>query len=282
MRFIFLLSGIILYLNPVLPNISTIADTLFYGDTSENISDIDTTEVKTDSSSVKKSMNIILYQLHSLVIEQEYTIKIYRLIILGLILLVSSLITILILRTKSHFYITHFPFFRQKKGYHSGLVCLQMISKYFGKRISYRKFKKISKTQELPDAISLDDIVDMAKNIDLQIGVIKTDIKELMTEAYLPAIIYLPNHMVILYKITDEFIFLADPFYGFLKLKIYYFVSAWYGDSKNQKGIALLIRPSAYSKGNIKRVNKALSIDFSKIKLLDRKQMKEYICEINI
>ena len=83
MRFIFLLSGIILYLNPVLPNISTIADTLFYGDTSENISDIDTTEVKTDSSSVKKSMNIILYQLHSLVIEQEYTIKIYRLIMVA-------------------------------------------------------------------------------------------------------------------------------------------------------------------------------------------------------
>ncbi len=280
MRFIFLISVFLLYLNPAFPNTDNIYDTSETNALSGNGFAEDTSDFKSDTASVKKSINIILYQLHSLVLEQQYSIKKYKAILAGLVLLVSLLIIIIILGNKKYFYYPRFPYSRQKKGYQSGLVCLQRVSRYFGNRITYRKIKRIAKIPETQNSLSLNEIADIADKVGLQIGVIKTDVRELMSESYLPLILYFPNHMAVLYKITNEFIYIADPYYGFLKLKMYYFLSSWYVNDNNQKGIALLIRPSEYSKGKIKRVNKALSIDFSKIKLLDKKHWKEYKCDI--
>lgn len=280
MKFIPVIPVLLLCLNPLLSN-NNIADTSNLNGFTGNDVYEDTSLLKSDTSSVQNNLNAILYQLHSMMLEQQYSIKKYRAIVIGMILLISFLLIIIILFIKRHFYFPNFPFFRQKKGYHAGLVCLQMISKYFGNRISYRKIRKVAEVSESQEVLSLDDIADIADKTGLQIGVIKTDVRQLMSDIYLPVILYFQNHMAILHKITNEFIYLADPFYGFLKLKIYYFLSAWYAYDNNKKGIALLIRPLKFSKGKIKRVNKALSIDFSRIKLLDKKYWKEFKCDIS-
>ena len=280
LKHLFLLILYLLYSNSTFPNNKNNSDTIIINDQQKVISVNDSLESETDTLSIKESFASILYQLQFLISEQEYIIKTYRKVIIGLLIVVSFLIIALIINIKKQLYFPHFPFHRQKKGYHSGLVCLQMISKYFGKRISYKRIKKVSKMSGTLNALSVNDIIVTGENIGFQIKVIKTDINQLISGLHLPVILYLPNHMVILYKITNEFVFIADPFYGFLKLKIYYFLSTLYAGNKNKSGIALLIKPSVDLKGRSKRIQKTLSVDHSEIKPLEKRYWKEIICEI--
>ncbi|UCH13527.1 MAG: hypothetical protein JSV22_10480 [Bacteroidales bacterium] len=275
-----LLPVFLLYPYSALPENNYKSDTGIIDDQQKFISVNDSLENKTDTLSIKESFTNILYQLQSLISEQEFIIRTYRKVIVGLLIAISFIIIILIINIKKQFYFPHFPFHRQKKGYHPGLVCLQMISRYFGRRISYKRIKKASKISGTQNVLSVKDIIDTGENIGFQIKVTKTDINQLISGLYLPVILYLPNHMVILYKITNEFVFIADPFYGFLKLKIYYFLSTWYGINKNQSGIALLVKPSGDFKGRSKRIQKTLSVDYSEIKPLEKRHWKEIICEI--
>ncbi len=271
MKHILLAIVFLLFANISIPNNNTQLKTTFTADTSQT---------KADTASIKESFTSILYQLQTLITEQEYIIKIYRKTIIGLIIAVAFLAVVLFLNIKKRFYFNRFPFYRQKKGYHPGLVCLQMISRYFGKKISYKRIKKVSKVPGTQNAISAGDLINAAENLGIQIKVVKTNINQLLPVICLPVILYLPNHMVILYKMTSEFVFIADPFYGFLKLKIFYFLSVWYSTSKNQNGIALLIKPSVNFKGKSSRIKKTLAADYSAIKQLDKKLCDTILCEI--
>ena len=271
---------ILFYSYLAIPNSKYAPDTFNSNSQHRSVPVADTTETEADTALINKSFTSILYQLQSLITGQEYIIKTYRKVITGLIIAVSILSVILFLNIKKQFYFHRFPFYRQKKGYHPGLVCLQMISKYFGKRISYKKIRKAAKVQGTKNVLSLGYLIDAAENTGMQIKVVKTDINQLLSVICLPVILYMPNHMVILYKITNEFVFIADPFYGFLKLKIFYFLSIWYSASKEQNGIAFLIKPSAHFKGRSDRIRKTLSADYSVMKQLDKKYWKNIICEI--
>jgi hypothetical protein len=261
------------FTNLSLPNNNNDSDTTF------NLTS-DTAISETDTLSIKQSFTGILYQLQIVITEQEKIIRIYRKAIVGLIIAVVFLAVVLFLNIKKKYYLNSFPYNRQKRGYHSGLVCLQMISRYFGKRISYKKIKKIALHTGMQKAVSLNDLIGTAENIGIKITAVKTDINQLLSAACLPAIIYLSNHMVILYKVNNEYIFIADPFYGFLKLKIFYFVSMWYSAGKDQNGIALLIKPSGDFRGRSGRMQKARAADYSAIKQLEKKHWNSVVCEI--
>jgi len=280
MKYLFLTIFFILFANLSIPNNKTTYDTLDINNQHKTSSAADTSRTEANTVSVKESFASILYQLQILITEQEYIIKIYRKTIIGLIIAVIILAVILFLNLKKQFYFHRFPYYRQKKGYHPGLVCLQMISAYFGKRISYKKIKKASKLKGVQNVFSVGDLINTAENIGIQIKVVKTDINRLLSGICLPVILYLPNHMVIVHKITNEFVFVADPFYGFIKLKIFYFLSIWYSASIDQNGIAFLVKPYANFKGRARRIQKALTADYSAIKQLDKKERDTILCEI--
>ncbi len=240
----------------------------------------DSTEFKADTSFMEHSFTSILFQLQSLASEQEFIIKSYRKLVIILLIIMSFLIIVIIINIRKRIYFPRFPFYRQKKGYQSGLVCLQMISKYYGKKISYKKIRKVSEIPGALKILSVNDIKKTAEKIGFNIKVIRADINRLISDLLLPLILYLPNHMAILYKITNEFVYIADPFYGFLKLKIYYFLSTWYAAGKNQSGIALLIRPSANFKGRTGRIIKAQTVDYSEIKQLEKAYLDNIKVEI--
>jgi len=280
MKHIYLAVVFLLYANISMPNNNTAPDTLVKNAQLKTTFIADTTQAGADNALIKESFTSILYQLQTLITEQEYIIKIYRKTIIGLIIAVAFLAAVLLLNIKKRFYFNRFPFYRQKKGHHPGLVCLQMISRYYGKKISYKRIKKVSKVPGTQNTISVGDLINTAENLGIQIKVVKTDINQLLQVICLPVILYLPNHMVILYKITSEFVFIADPFYGFLKLKIFYFLSVWYSAGKNQNGIALLINPSANFKGKSSRIKKTLAADYSGIKQLDKKLLDTIFCKI--
>jgi len=262
------------------PGNKTISDTINNYDQRQVIPVNDSSELQADTLSIKESFTNILFQMQSLVTEQEYIIRFYRKVVIGLIIITGFLIIVIIIIINRRFYFPHFPFYKQKKGYQSGLVCLQMISKYYGKKISYKRIKKASKISGTLNILSVNDIINTAENIGFRIKVINTDIDKLISGVYLPLILYLPNHMVILHKITNEFVYIADPFYGYLKLKIYYFLSTWYAANKNQSGIALLIRPSVNFKGRNRRILKTQSFDYSDMKQLEKTYWNNIKCEI--
>ena len=240
----------------------------------------DTAYSEADTAAIKQSFTSILYQLQILITEQERIIGIYRKVIAGLIIAIAFLTVVLFLNIKKQFYFNRFPYYRQKKGYHPGLVCLQMISRYFGKKISYKRMKKISGITGTQKAVSLNNLINTAENIGIKIKIAKTDINQLLSAICLPVLIYLPNHMAILYKATNEYVFIADPFYGFLKLKLFYFVSVWYSAGKDHNGIALLIKPSDDFRGKSGRIQKTLASDYSAIKQLEKKYWNSIVCEI--
>jgi hypothetical protein len=280
MRHFYIIIICLLYSSSALPNIKILSDTTNSYDQQQNNSVYDSSEFQADTLSIEESFTTILIQLQSLITDQEYIIKSYRKVVIGLLIIVSFLVIVVIISFKRRFFFPHFPFYKQKKGFQSGLVCLQMISKYYGKKISYKRIRKASNIHGTVNVLSVNDLIDTAKNIGFHMKVIKADIDVLISGAYLPLILYLPNHMVILHKITNDFVYIADPFYGFLKLKIFYFLSTWYATNRNQSGIALLIRPSLDFKGRTRRILKTQSIDFSEIQQLERTFWKNIKCEI--
>lgn len=280
MRHFCILILYLLFSSMAFPGNKTISDTINNYDQRQVIPVNDSSELQADTLSIKESFTNILFQMQSLVTEQEYIIRFYRKVVIGLIIITGFLIIVIIIIINRRFYFPHFPFYKQKKGYQSGLVCLQMISKYYGKKISYKRIKKASKISGTLNILSVNDIINTAENIGFRIKVINTDIDKLISGVYLPLILYLPNHMVILHKITNEFVYIADPFYGYLKLKIYYFLSTWYAANKNQSGIALLIRPSVNFKGRNRRILKTQSFDYSDMKQLEKTYWNNIKCEI--
>ncbi len=130
-KYIFLLVLCLLYSYSAFPGKNYKSDTGIIYDQQNPMSVIDSAGHETDTISIKESFTNILYQLQSLISEQEFIIKTYRKVIIGLLIAVSFLVIALIINIKKQIYFPHFPFHRQKKGYHSGLVCLQMISRYF-------------------------------------------------------------------------------------------------------------------------------------------------------
>jgi len=280
MRYFYILILYLLFSTLAFPSNKTTSDTINIYDQQQIISVYDSSEFQADTLSIKESFTNILFQLQSLVAEQEYIIKFYRKAVIGLIIIAGFLVIVIIIIIKRRFYFPHFPFYKQKRGYQSGLVCLQMISKYYGKKISYKRIRKASKISGTLNILSVNDIINTAENIGLRIKLINTDINKLISGVYLPLILYLPNHMAILHKITNEFVYIADPFYGFLKLKIYYFLSTWYAANKNQSGIALMIKPSGNFKGKARLIIKTQSLDFSEMKQLEKTYWKDIKCEI--
>ncbi len=237
------------------------------------------TDIQVDS--LNRDYSIILFHLRSQnelyessLIQSRRTIA-----VLTALLLVLVLIIILILSRKTLY--KSFPHFRQKKNYQPGIVCLQMMYKYYyRKKITYNRIIKNSPLEKSPNELTIEDLAVIADNLGFDIKVVKADLGEIYKNLDLPLILYMPNHMAVLYGIKNNLFNLSDPYYGYLKLNLYYFATSWFVDQKNLKGIAIQLYPLKKVKTSI---NRRLNLEkFSKLKLMDRKSWKNYACELDI
>ncbi len=197
-----------------------------------------------------------------------------------IVILIILLLIILRLISKRKLFAS-FPNYRQKKGFQPGILCLQMMNKYFyGKRSSYRKFLKLSNTESSAKSYNLEDIANTARQSGFDIKILKADLGEIYRNIKLPAMIYLPNHMAVLYAIKNDCFYLSDPYHGHIRLRTYYFASSWFVDHRNLRGIIIQLYP-------LKTPRKSLSgkLDlekFKKLKPMERKSWKEYTCELEV
>ncbi|QHI36941.1 Toxin RTX-I translocation ATP-binding protein [Kordia antarctica] len=138
-----------------------------------------------------------------------------------------------------------FPFYHQISNKDCGPTCLRIISKHYGRVLS---FKDLDKEILSYDGLVINDLETLASKLDFQSMVVKTDFESLENKAPLPFIAHWnQNHYVVVYKITETHVHVADPAFGKTKYTTEEFLKCWLPVteiSTQQKGIALLLEPT--------------------------------------
>lgn len=139
-----------------------------------------------------------------------------------------------------------FPFYQQPDQMDCGATCLRILAKHYGRSISLSKLRSLSETTR--EGASLKNIADAAEKIGFRTMGVRMDYKKLTSDAPLPCIVHWnQEHFVIVYKIKNDIVYVADPAHGLITYPKNDFIKHWIGESANEdteQGIALLIEPT--------------------------------------
>jgi len=127
-----------------------------------------------------------------------------------------------------------------------GPTCLRIVAKHYGRSISLEKLRKLSETTRAGS--SMLGISDAAEKIGFRSLGVKIDFKNLLENAPLPCIIFWnERHFVVVCKIKNGKVFIADPAHGLLTYSVREFLDNWIGKhatETTEEGIALLLEPT--------------------------------------
>ena len=127
-----------------------------------------------------------------------------------------------------------------------GPTCLRMVAKHYGRSISLEKLRAISETTR--EGSSLKNIADAAEQIGFRTLGVKVNFEKLKDDAPLPCIVFWQQrHFVVVYKISKDKIYVADPGHGLITYTKNEFILNWIGDNataQTEEGIALLLEPT--------------------------------------
>lgn len=154
-----------------------------------------------------------------------------------------------------------FPFYRQLDAMDCGATCIRMIADFYGKRYSLQYLREISYLDK--EGVSLQGIGEAAETIGFRTMAVKipfrTEDKEQpdFFDLPLPCIVHWKGtHFVVVYKISQTYVWIADPAIGKIKLTHSQFLNKWVGDA-DSTGIAMLLEttPDFYAQEG-ERINK--------------------------
>lgn len=135
-----------------------------------------------------------------------------------------------------------FILYKQLDSMDCGPTCLRMVAKHYKKDISLQHLR--DKTQIGKEGVNLLGISEAAETIGFRTQSVKIDFTTLTNDAKLPCILHWnQNHFVVLYKIKNKKLFIADPGKGLITYTREEFRQHWISD-KSEEGIALLLEPS--------------------------------------
>lgn len=131
-----------------------------------------------------------------------------------------------------------------------GPSCLRMVAKFYGKSYSLQSLRKKSYISRR--GVSLLGISDAAEKIGFRTLGTRIGWEQLAKEAPLPTIVHWKqNHFIIVYKIVNDTVYIADPAIGLVTFKKKEFLDGWISHRKNgeDKGVCLLLEttPEFYS-----------------------------------
>ncbi|MBN1625973.1 MAG: peptidase domain-containing ABC transporter [Deltaproteobacteria bacterium] len=129
----------------------------------------------------------------------------------------------------------HFPFIRQYDEMSCGTTCLMMIAKFYGKIFSSSRLRELAYVDR--SGASLANLAFAAEQIGFTTRGMKLDYEKLMS-VQLPCIIHWQGyHYIVVYRITEDAIWVADPARGLRRYKKGFFTENW-------KGITLILEPT--------------------------------------
>ena len=138
-----------------------------------------------------------------------------------------------------------FPFFHQISDKDCGPTCLRMISKHYGRKLNTTELNSKNLSH---DGLAISDLNNLASELSFNSMIVKTDFDSIKSKAPLPFIAHWnQNHYVVVHKITDTHVYVADPAFGKTKYTINNFFKGWLPKKSienSPKGIAILLEPS--------------------------------------
>ena len=109
-----------------------------------------------------------------------------------------------------------FPFYKQLDAMDCGPSCLRMIARFYGRTYSLQTLR--DKSYLSRDGVSMMGISEAAEAIGFRTMGVSINADKLFTSAPLPLIVHWKqNHFVVVYKITRDKVFVADPAYGLVR-----------------------------------------------------------------
>jgi ATP-binding cassette subfamily B protein len=138
-----------------------------------------------------------------------------------------------------------FPFFKQMDAMDCGPTCLRMVAKHYGKTFSLQTLR--DKSYISRQGVSLLGISEAAESIGFRTLGVSLTLNQLKKEAPMPLIAHWKqNHFVVVYKVTKNRVYVADPAYGNIKYSFQEFTKGWISSGKEDegKGLALLLEPT--------------------------------------
>ena len=138
----------------------------------------------------------------------------------------------------------HFPHYIQHDAMDCGPTCLRMVAAYYGKRYSLEGLRE--KSFITREGVSMLGISEAAEKIGFRSICVQVGYEKLQ-EAPLPCIIHWnQQHFVVVYKLNDKHVWVADPGAGKLKYTKEELCNCWLSSRKNEEdtGVALLLEPT--------------------------------------
>ena len=118
-----------------------------------------------------------------------------------------------------------------------------MIAKYYNHN-HYINIDDIPDFYICKSGLSIEDLEKTAKYFGFKSFLSEIDDEYTCNIIPLPAIFFRNNnHFIVVYKMTDKNVWVADPAFGKIKYKRKEFVKNWYGELN--KGIVLLLEPNS-------------------------------------
>lgn len=127
-----------------------------------------------------------------------------------------------------------------------GPTCLKMISAYYGKNISLQKLRELSHLTK--EGVSLAGIYQAAETIGFRVMVVKAPTisdaeKFSVYSATWPCIVHWDQkHFIVVLKVTEKYVWIADPSTGKLKITIDRFRQFF--ETNDGEGIAIILEPT--------------------------------------
>ena len=137
-----------------------------------------------------------------------------------------------------------FPHYIQHDAMDCGPTCLRMVAAFYGKCYSLEGLRE--KSFITREGVSMLGISEAAEKIGFRSICVQVGYEKLQ-EAPLPCIIHWnQQHFVVVYKLNDKHVWVADPGAGKLKYTKEEFCNCWLSSRKNEEdtGVALLLEPT--------------------------------------
>jgi len=141
--------------------------------------------------------------------------------------------------------IKKFPFFKQFDQMDCGPSCLRMIARYHGKHFDRNYLSE--KTGLTREGVSVAGIIEGAEAMSMKALPVKVSFESLKKDVPLPCIAHWKQrHFVIVFRVSNKFVWVADPAFGKIKYTHEDFIAGWsYGsNTTSYDGLLVLLEPT--------------------------------------
>lgn len=138
-----------------------------------------------------------------------------------------------------------FPFYKQLDAMDCGVASLRMIARHHGRHYNPEYLRSISYPDR--EGVSLMDISDAAEHIGMHSLAVKIPYEVLPEEIPLPFVAHWrQTHFIVVYKITKDKVWVADPAHGKIKISKAEFMNGWISDTVEGEdvGVILMLEPT--------------------------------------